>query len=89
MLWNQVNQTVELGWDFYLPVILFVALIGLAVPVWAAIGVADSVYGLSLFLVVGLVEVIQIMIGRRAGQSRRGHLGHLLGFARNHRGHIR
>lgn len=38
MLWNTVNQTVELGWDFYLPVILFVGLIALAVPVWAAIG---------------------------------------------------
>lgn len=40
MLWNQVAQTVELGWDFYLPVLLFVALIALAVPVWAAIGAA-------------------------------------------------
>ncbi len=40
MLWNQLNQTVELGWDFYLPVILFVALIAAAVPVWAAIGAA-------------------------------------------------
>jgi tripartite ATP-independent transporter DctM subunit len=41
MLWNQLQeQTVTLGWDFYLPVILFVALVALAVPVWAAIGVA-------------------------------------------------
>ncbi|WP_083096326.1 TRAP transporter large permease [Pseudophaeobacter leonis] len=40
MLWTTLNQTVELGWDFYLPVILFVALIALAVPVWAAIGAA-------------------------------------------------
>lgn len=40
MLWNTLNQSVELGWDFYLPVILFVALCALAVPVWAAIGVA-------------------------------------------------
>jgi len=40
MLWNTLNQTVELGWDFYLPVILFVGLIALAIPVWAAIGVA-------------------------------------------------
>ncbi|SLN65479.1 Sialic acid TRAP transporter permease protein SiaT [Roseovarius gaetbuli] len=40
MLWNTLNQTVELGWDFYLPVILFVGLIALAVPVWAAIGTA-------------------------------------------------
>ncbi|MCZ4291314.1 TRAP transporter large permease [Hoeflea alexandrii] len=40
MLWQQLNQTVELGWDFYAPVILFVTLIALAVPVWAAIGSA-------------------------------------------------
>ena len=40
MLWNTLNQTVELGWDFYIPVIMFVALIALAVPVWAAIGSA-------------------------------------------------
>ncbi len=40
MLWNTLNQTVELGWDFYLPVIMFVGLIALAVPVWAAIGTA-------------------------------------------------
>ena len=38
MLFQQLNQTVELGWDFYLPVIMFVVLIALAVPVWAAIG---------------------------------------------------
>ena len=40
MLWNTLNQTVELGWDFYLPVILFVVLCAMAVPVWASIGVA-------------------------------------------------
>ena len=38
MLWQTMNQTVELGWDFYLPVLIFVGLIALAVPVWAAIG---------------------------------------------------
>ncbi|EEX09759.1 trap dicarboxylate transporter, dctm subunit [Ruegeria lacuscaerulensis ITI-1157] len=43
MLWSTLNQTVELGWDFYLPVILFVGLIALAVPVWAAIGSAAIV----------------------------------------------
>ena len=42
MLWNQLNQTVELGWDFYLPVLLFVGLIAMAVPVWAAIGAAAT-----------------------------------------------
>lgn len=42
MLWQQLqNQAVILGWDFYGPVILFVALIALAVPVWAAIGAAS------------------------------------------------
>ena len=44
MLWNQLQQgAVELGWDFYGPVILFVVLIALAVPVWAAIGAAATV----------------------------------------------
>ncbi|WP_350333920.1 TRAP transporter large permease [Coralliovum pocilloporae] len=42
MLWNTLNQTVELGWDFYVPVIMFVVLIALAVPVWAAIGAAAT-----------------------------------------------
>ncbi|MCB1424904.1 MAG: TRAP transporter large permease [Zhengella sp.] len=41
MLWNQLqNQAVELGWDFYGPVLIFVGLVMLAVPVWAAIGAA-------------------------------------------------
>ncbi|MCB1458795.1 MAG: TRAP transporter large permease [Nitratireductor sp.] len=41
MLWNQLqNQAVELGWEFYGPVLIFVLLVTLAVPVWAAIGAA-------------------------------------------------
>src|SRR5210317_417648 len=41
MLWNQMQQqTIELGWDFYVPVIMFVVLVALAIPVWAAIGAA-------------------------------------------------
>ncbi|MCR9125228.1 MAG: TRAP transporter large permease [Rhodobacteraceae bacterium] len=41
MLFNRLqDQAVALGWDFYLPVIIFVALVALAVPVWAAIGSA-------------------------------------------------
>lgn len=40
MLWNQQLNAVELGWDFYAPVILFVVLCALAIPVWAAIGSA-------------------------------------------------
>ncbi|QBY01402.1 TRAP transporter large permease [Rhodophyticola sp. CCM32] len=44
MLWNQLqNQPVVLGWDFYTSVILFVVLVALAVPVWAAIGAAAIV----------------------------------------------
>lgn len=40
MLWQQLQeQSVVLGWDFYGPVILIVALIALAVPVWAALGI--------------------------------------------------
>ena len=39
MLWNQIQeQTVELGWSFYAPVLIFVVFCGLGVPVWAAIG---------------------------------------------------
>ena len=41
MLWSQIqNQAVELGWEFYIPVLTFVILCALAVPVWAAIGAA-------------------------------------------------
>ncbi|MFT4699885.1 MAG: C4-dicarboxylate transporter DctM subunit [Yoonia sp.] len=40
MLFNTLQQAVDLGWDFYIPVMMFVALCALAVPVWAAIGVA-------------------------------------------------
>ena len=44
MLWQQLQeQTVDLGWEFYGPVLLIIALIALAVPVWAAIGVGAVV----------------------------------------------
>ena len=40
MIWQQLqDQSVDLGWEFYGPVLLIVALIALAVPVWAAIGI--------------------------------------------------
>lgn len=42
-MWNTFAQTVDLGWDFYGPVILFVVLVALAVPIWAAIGSAAIV----------------------------------------------
>ena len=38
MLWQTLQQGVELGWSFYIPVILFVVLCALGVPIWAAIG---------------------------------------------------
>ena len=38
MLWQTLQQGVELGWSFYIPVMLFVALCALGVPIWAAIG---------------------------------------------------
>lgn len=39
MLWNQIQQeVVTIGWDFYGPILLFVFLIAVGVPVWASIG---------------------------------------------------
>ncbi|CTQ32683.1 TRAP transporter large permease [Jannaschia rubra] len=39
MLWQTLETaTVELGWSFYGPVLIFVILCALGVPVWAAIG---------------------------------------------------
>ncbi|NRG16072.1 TRAP transporter large permease [Rhizobiales bacterium] len=40
MLWQQQLNAVELGWDFYLPVAIFIIMCVLAIPVWAAIGSA-------------------------------------------------
>ncbi|XWN32611.1 MAG: TRAP transporter large permease [Devosia sp.] len=41
MLWNQMEQeAVTIGWDFYGPVIFFVVLIALGIPVWASVGAA-------------------------------------------------
>lgn len=40
MIWQQLQeQSIDLGWEFYGPVLVIVALIALAVPVWAAIGI--------------------------------------------------
>jgi len=57
MLWQTLQETtIELGWDFYLPVLFFVGLCALAVPVWAAIGVAAiSMLVMSGALPLGLV----------------------------------
>lgn len=43
----------------------------------AAIGVADAIYGLALFITLGLVDGIQIIIGRRAGQEQPIEIGHV------------
>ena len=37
---QQQLQAVELGWDFFVPVLVFVSFIALAIPIWAAIGSA-------------------------------------------------
>jgi tripartite ATP-independent transporter DctM subunit len=42
MLYQQFAAEIQLGWDFYGPVLAFVALIALGVPVWAAIGVCAA-----------------------------------------------
>jgi len=40
MLWQTLQeQTVDLGWEFYGPVLVIIGLIALAVPVWAALGI--------------------------------------------------
>lgn len=43
MMWQQLQQGgAELGWDFYGPVILFLILTALGVPIWATIGAAST-----------------------------------------------
>ena len=43
MLWQRLQeQTVDLGWTFYGPVLIFVLLLVLGVPVWAAIGIGAT-----------------------------------------------
>ena len=41
----------------------------------AAVGLADAIYGVALFLSLGLVDGIQITIGRRAGQEQTKEIG--------------
>lgn len=54
MMWQQMGaQALELGWDFYASVILFVVLVALAVPVWAAIGAAT----ITMLLVSGALPL--------------------------------
>lgn len=43
MMYQQLlMQSLELGWDFYGPLLIFVGLIILGVPIWASIGVAAA-----------------------------------------------
>jgi Na+-driven multidrug efflux pump len=41
----------------------------------AAVGLADAIYSVCLFLTLGLVDGIQIIIARRAGQGRAQEIG--------------
>lgn len=38
MLYNIQQHAVELGWDFYVPVLMFVVFCALGIPIWATIG---------------------------------------------------
>ena len=50
MMYQQLlMQSLELGWDFYGPLLIFVGLIILGVPIWASIGVAAP-FGVCLAL---------------------------------------
>ncbi len=72
MYWNQMSQeAVAIGWDFYGPALLFLALIVLAVPNWAAItalgaGFITPPLGRNLFVVSGLTGESILRIPNRA-----------------------
>jgi tripartite ATP-independent transporter DctM subunit len=53
MLYNIPEQITVLGWDFYGPVLIFVAMIALGVPVWAAIGSA----AIAMLLMSGVLPL--------------------------------
>ncbi|HIC80398.1 MAG TPA: TRAP transporter large permease [Kiloniellaceae bacterium] len=54
MLWQHLQeQTVDLGWEFYGPVLLIIGLIALAVPVWAALGIG----AVTMLLVTGALPI--------------------------------
>jgi len=44
----------------------------------AALGMADTIYAISLFLILGFVDGIQITIGRRAGEENHKQIGRVL-----------
>jgi len=41
----------------------------------AALGLADTIYAMSLFLILGFVDGVQIVIGRRAGEEQHKKIG--------------
>ena len=54
MVWNQLQQGAQaIGWDFYGSVLLFVLLVALGVPVWAAIGAG----AVTMLLVSGVLPL--------------------------------
>ena len=54
MLWNQIGQeAAEIGWDFYGPVLFFVVLVALGVPVWASIGAS----AIAMLMVSGVLPL--------------------------------
>lgn len=56
MFWTPEQFTVDLGWDFYGPLMVFFILIALGVPIWACIGIATiGILYLSSALPLGLV----------------------------------
>jgi len=44
----------------------------------AALGLADTIYAMSLFLILGFVDGVQIIIGRRAGEEKHKEIGQAL-----------
>lgn len=44
----------------------------------AALGLADTIYAMSLFLILGFVDGVQIIIGRRAGEEKYKKIGQVL-----------
>ena len=54
MLWQHLQeQVIDLGWDFYGPVLMFVVLCALGVPVWAAIGAS----AVSMLILSGVLPL--------------------------------
>lgn len=44
----------------------------------AALGLADAIYAMSLFIILGFVDGVQITIGRRAGEEQHREIGRVL-----------